>query len=522
MTRDATAGRYRRARLPGLALALGAASSALSCALPGLPGARPVPSTPAARAQALADSLLHRDGPPVGLDVVQSLEFPPLRFDPPEPERFELSNGVTVFFLRDPALPLVDVFIDVRGGYLNFDRDRYAAATALLPLMRHGGTAELPPDSVDALLERNALGMSTSTNGGRMRLAVSGLSHQMDQAMDIWSAILLRPRFDSAAVERWRVRELEAVRRLPDLAGSLAVVEFNRLMYGDNPNGWRMREEDLARDRVRPPELRSIHRRTFCPENAVIGAAGDVAVEAMRAALERVLVGWAPCEESLAPSPPIIIDADPGVYVIHRPIPQSTVVVGQPGGVLLEESAAYFASRLANWVLGGSGFTSRLVSRLRTEEGLAYSAASIWGVARRHERILGAITHTKSESTVDAARIMIETFADARTRPPDAEELGLAREAILNGFVFGFSSTVEVVSRQVSYLTDGLPADWLARYLDGIREVDTSDVANVIRNTVDPDRFTILIVGDTTRFDASVLGPVQYLAPDGTPIPGAR
>lgn len=449
--------------------------------------------------------------PPLGLDAIQQLEFPPLEFDPPTPESFVLSNGVTVFFLRDDGLPLVDVLINLRGGYAYFDREEYAAASGLLPLMRNAGTRTFTPDSLDAHIAFHALGIRTSTDGTRMILGVTGLRRQLGLVMETWSEILLRPRFDSAAVERWRTQELEAVRRRPDFPGSLAVLEFNRLMFGDHPTGWVMTPAELAPERVEASRLRRLHQRVVCPENAVIGASGDVARDTLRAALETALAGWEPCGASLQPPAPPSLVANPRVYVIPNSRPQSTVVVGHPGGIRLEESRDYFASRVANWVIGGSGFTSRLMTRVRTQAGLAYSAASVWGVAREHQRIFGAITHTRSESTVEATQLVVSTLEEARRNPPDQEEVGLAQRAIINGFVFGFGSPVEIVGRQVSYLADGLPADWLTRYFAGIRAVEQRDVARVIRANVHPADLTILIVGDTTAFDPSRLGPVTVL-----------
>jgi zinc protease len=414
----------------------------------------------------------------------------------------------------------VDVFITMRGGYVYEGRAFYAASSALLPLMRNGGTTGLTADSVDALIDFHALGVSTSTDGSRMSFGISALSRQLDLALGLWSDILLRPRFDPEATERWRLRELEAVRRRSDFPGSLAVVEFNRIFFGDHPNGWIMDESDLTPERLSPQRLRGLHGRVVCPDRAVIGAAGDVSRERLRRALEDAFAGWEPCDAELeGPAPPTLLP-DPRVYVIHRSSPQSTVVVGQPGGILMGESEDYFASRVANWVIGGSGFTSRLVNRLRTEEGLAYSAASIWGAARRYERIFGAITHTKTESTVPAARAMLETLEGSRDDPPTDEEIQLARNAIVNGFVFGFESPIQVVARQVTFEIDDLPRDWLTRYLDGVRDVDSAAVTAVIRKAVQPGEFTVLIVGDTTAFDPGELGtvvPLSYRDTGGEP-----
>ncbi|MFW6206282.1 MAG: M16 family metallopeptidase, partial [Gemmatimonadota bacterium] len=375
--------------------------------------------------------------PPIGLDAVEQLEFPPLEFDPPEPERFELSNGVTVLFLQDATLPMVDVMVNLKGGYAYFDREAYAAASALLPLMRNGGTRTFTVDSLDAHVDFHALGLTTSTDGTRMVLRANGLGRQIDLVLELWSEILLHPRLDSAAVERWRRRELEAVRRRSDFPGSQAVLEFNRIMFGDHPTGWVMTESDLSPEQLNEDRLRRQHDRVVCPENAIIGAAGALDRDTLAEALERALGDWQPCGEGLDSVPRPVLEPNPEVYVMPSTLPQSTIVVGEPGGVVLEESQDYFASRIANWVIGGSGFTSRLMTRVRTEAGLAYSAASVWGVSRDHERILGAITHTRADRTVEATRLLLAILDEARTDPPTAEEVQLARDAIVNGFVFG-------------------------------------------------------------------------------------
>ncbi len=446
-----------------------------------------------------------------GADAVRSLSFPPLRFQPPEPELFQLSNGVTVVFLSDWSLPVVDVFVDFSGGYMYHGREDFGVASSLLSLMRHGGTTSLEPDSLDAVLEYHAIGVSTYGNGSRMLMGVRGLRRHLDLAIQLWADMLLRPRFDPAAMERWRVRELDAVRNLSDFPGSLAVAKFNQILYDEHPTGWILEEADLARERLGRERLVAMHRQTVCPETAVVGAAGALTRQEARSVLEQALADWRPCGRLLELPPPPEVRARPAVYVIPKTLAQSTIVVGQPGGVLLEDSPAYYASRIANWVIGGSGVTSRLASRLRTEQGLAYTASSVWGVARDHERIFGAITHTRADATIDAARLILSTLSESVAEPPTSDEVELARESISNGFIFGVGSPAQIVARQVSYMADDLPSDWMVRYLTGIGRVNQRQVARVLRDKVRPDAFTVLIVGDTTAFDPRRLGPVTIL-----------
>ncbi len=453
--------------------------------------------------------------PPLGRAAVDALHYPRLRFKAPEPSRFRLSNGITVFFLRDSSLPLVDLIAEFRGGYAYLPRDRYAAASAMASLLRTGGTRSLSPDSVDDLIEDYALNVTTASSGGRYLLAMNTLTQNLDVAFNLWADMLMRPRFDPDQVETWRTKEMEAARRVQDFPGSLAVLEFNRVMFGDHPTGWMMKPSDLTPARLSPSVMRSTHREIFCPQNAVLGVSGDITQAAARARLEAAFGHWAPCPVRLKEPALPHIESGRRVYVIPKDIPQSTIVVGEAGGVRLGDNPSYFSSRIANWILGGGGFNSRLVQRLRTDEGLAYTAASVWGASRRHERILGAITHTKASSTIRATRLILSTMQGMRTAAPSDSEVTLARESIVNGFVFSFSSPAQIVSRRMGFLLDDFPDDWLSRYVRGIEAVTPTSVLSVVRRYMDPARMVILIVGDVQKFDEKpdVLGPVTVLRP---------
>jgi hypothetical protein len=106
---------------------------------------------------------------------------------------------------------------------------------------------------------------------------------------------------------------------------------------------------------------------------------------------------------------------------------------------------------------------------------------------------------------------VLGTLREALAEPPTRDEVALARESIVNGFVFGFGSSAQIVARQVSYIVDDLPATgWTAT--SGIARVDRRQVASVL-SSLDPLAFTVLIVGDTTAFNPAALGPYQILPP---------
>jgi len=443
------------------------------------------------------------------------MDFPDLRFRRLAPREATL-HGVPVYFVEDRELPLVTFYATFEGGVRHFGRDSFAAATAMAGLLRTGGTATLPPDSVDARIESLALAMSFGQGGGGASSWVNTLSEQVDDAVRLWGDMLREPRFDSTQVELWRTAEIERVRRRPEDPASLAFGIFNRIMYGDHPVGWEMSPADLEPGDLAEDKLRFVHQAVVCPGNMVLGVAGDVSWNRARGLLDEVLADWPPCSDNLGENPIADIRSEPGVFVLHREIEQSVVVMAQSTAVRQGDNPGYFASRIGNSILGASGLSSRLASEVRTRQGLAYSASSIWTTSSRDDGLAGALTRTKPESTLAAARLLLAAVDSMRAAPPAPAEVSHAVDEVVNGFVFNFRTPFQVVARGMAYRRLDLPADWLERYVDGIQEVTPAAVQEVFRDEVDPARMTILLVGDTTRFDGSPseLGVVTVLRED--------
>jgi len=453
----------------------------------------------------------------VGRDAILAFDPPPLVFEPPVASEHEVL-GVPVFHLHDPSLPLVDFQLQLRGGVSHLPRERMAAATALPSMLRNGGTLRLPPDSLDRRLDELALQLAVGSGGGGTSIGLNALTHTADEGMSLLREILLQPGFDEEALEVWRGQEREWIRRREDDPAGLAYAEFNRLMFGDHPVGWILGPEDLTEDRLSTTLLRELHGLLICRDRLTLGISGDLTWDEAEPRIREFLEPWPECTTPLPPPPVPRLRDDGGVFVLPKETDQSTVILAQPGGVLEEDSPEFFASRIANHLLGASGFTSRIMSRVRTEQGLAYGASSIWTASIRHEGIVGAVTATRAERTLETTRLLLEILEDFRRVPPTQEEVRDALDEIANGYVFAFGSASQIVARRMAYRAQGLPDDWLERYLEGIQGVTAEEVRAVTLARIDPPGMTILIVGDPTRFDPGLdlLGPLHELSPDGS------
>lgn len=449
---------------------------------------------------------------PHGRAVIESLRFDSLDFPQPEVDRYEVA-GVPIVVLEDRSLPMVTVYAYIRGGYGLFPRDRYAAASALPALLRYGGTEHRTAREIDEFLEYHALQTSFGSAGGSVTSSMNTLTRHLGPALEMWSEMLARPAFEEPEVEAWRARQLESVLRRVDDPGRLAFSEMNRLLYGDHPIGWEMTAEDLAPARLTGDALRAVHRRVVCRENLTLGASGDAPWEEVEPLLRAFVESVPACEEPLPPSPVPDIRRAPGVFLIDRPLAQSVIVMAHPTRVNLADDPRYYAAMIGNSVLGGGGFSSRILGRVRTEEGFAYSATSLWTTPREHEGILAATTRTRPENTRPAIDVILETMEDLRSEAPRDEEVRTTVDRIVNGFVFSFDSPGQVVSRQMYYQAQDLPTDWLQRYLEGVKSVQPDDVLNVFAEELRPEAMTILVVGDASVIEGELaaLGPVTRI-----------
>jgi zinc protease len=439
------------------------------------------------------------------------LRFREVRFDPPRVREHQLDSGIPVFLMEDHSLPLVTLYARFRGGYALLPRDSYAAASALSGLLRSGGTSLLPPDSVDHLVDFYALQMAFGGGGESTFSSVNTLTKHLEPAVGLWADILRNPRFDSLEVEVWRDRQLESVRRRDDEPGLLAVSEFNRIMFGDHPIGWEMTEADLTPEKLSSEAVFRVHQRVFCPENLILGVVGDAQWSDLEPLLEEMVADWPACTGSLQEPKVPELREGPKVYLIPKRLTQSTIVMAGPGGVSQGRNRDYFASRIGNTILGTGGFSSRLMSKVRTDLGYTYSASSFWTTPSRYEGIVGATTSTKSESTVEVVQLMKEIIEEMGESPPNPEEVDQVISQIVNSFVFNFQDPSQIVSRQMFYQSQELPEDWLEQYVRGIQRVDPDDVQRVFRRHVRPEKMVVLIVGDPESFDEppETLGEVE-------------
>jgi predicted Zn-dependent peptidase len=446
---------------------------------------------------------------------IQQLHIAPLRFNPPLPKRVTLSNKVVVYLLEDHTLPLISVQLASRVGVANLPDSLWGVGWQADGLLRTGGTTRLTADSIDKLIEFYALNIQFSTDNEQSNASMSGLSRYTDQLLNLGFEMMKTPRNDTSRVRITAAQQQENWRRRNDTPGSVLSRAWSQVLIGDHP---------LGRSLVTPAEIagftserfRWVQERLYCPQNFVIGVSGDFQQAQILAALEQQFRGWTACKPGLREVPPLTFAEGPRVVLVEKDVNQTNIRMGHRGGVRVADNPDYFASQVADFLLGGSGFTSRLLSRVRSDSGFAYSVFSNWGADTKREDQFVAGAQIRAEKTVAGIGLMRSVIGSLATEPVTAQDVKLAQDNEVNSFVFKFENSAQVVAQQLSYAVEGLPANWFAIYLRGIQAVTPPQVREVSQRYLHPDKLVIVVVGKPSAFDKALteIGRVTPLPVD--------
>ena len=330
----------------------------------------------------------------------KQLVYPPLKqVKIRELATFTLKNGMRVLLLEDHELPLINGLALIRTGNLFDPPDKRGLSSVMADVLRSGGTSARTGDQIDEDLENIAASVESSMGETSASISFSGLKETTGTVLGILKSVMTDPEFRQDKIDLTISQAHSGIDRRNDDAQGIAEREISSILYGrDNSYGWTIEHADLAR--IQRKDLQEFYHRYNFPKNIILAVYGDFSTPDMKEQLEKLFADWTPEEPPVPPFPAVDVKPAPAVFLAEKSdVTQTFFSLGLLSGTLRDPD--YPALEVAVNILG-SGFTSRLMSQIRTKMGLAYSIGAGWGAAYDHPGTFRIVGSTKSSSTTDA------------------------------------------------------------------------------------------------------------------------
>jgi len=410
-------------------------------------------------------------------------------------EHWTTGNGVRVYFTPAPELPIVDVRMVMDAGSAR-DGEQPGVAGMTATLLNEG-SGELDADAIAVRFEE--VGAEYAGDAGLDQASVSlrSLSDEnlFEPAFNTFMRVLTAPSFPPEAVERIRNQMLVGLREEAQSPDAIASRAFYRAVYGAHPFASPVSGTEQSVRALDRNDVRAFHERYYVADNAVLALTGDMT----RARAERLAARIAsrmPEGEPPAPLPEVQpLDAARTVK-IPFPSEQAHIYIGQPG--IARGDPDYFPLYVGNHILGGSGFTSRLMKEVRVERGLSYSVYSYF----LPELVAGPFMiglQTRIDQATEAAQVARDTVRKFVRKGPTSEELKLATSNITAGFPLRIDSNADILEYLALIGYYKLPLDYLDSFNQNVEAVDQARIRAAFGKHLNIEHMVKVIVGGDAK-----------------------
>lgn len=411
------------------------------------------------------------------------------------------ASGARVQFIASPAVPMLDINLDVDAGDRLDPPGKDGVATLTAALLdagvgASGGQPALEEAQVaDRFADVGAIyGATVGPDRTSIRLRTLADPAARDPAVALLARLLAAPIFDPQALARERDRTVAAIRESLTQPDAIAEHALLPAAFGAHPYGAVATEASVAA--LTRDDLAAFHAAHYTARSAVVTIVGAISADDAKRIADLLTAALPPGDDRFAQLAPVVRPSAPQTIRIAHPAQQAHLLLGQPA--IARDDADYFAFLVGNYILGGGGFASRLMNEVREKRGLAYSVSSTFSASLQPGLFRIGLQTQKDQA--DTALALVHSTLDRFWREgPTPKELRDAKANLVNGFPLRLDSNHKLLDYLALIGWYRLPADYLETWTKKVAAVGAADVKRAFARHLDPATMVTVVVGGVAR-----------------------
>ncbi len=417
----------------------------------------------------------------------------------PEINTWHTNNGIKVLYVNAPELPIIDIALNFDAGSVR-DGDMPGLSSMMHALMDKG-TGKLSADDVASKFEDVGAQFGVSVDLDRSSATLRSLSDKelFDNALDLYINVVTQPSFPKQDFAREKKRLLISLEDSDQRPGSIVSRTFFQALYQQHPYAQPSMGTKESVKNISLKNIKQFHAKHIGSSSAVLAIVGDVSrnqAEAIANKIDQALPEGEQLSKLTAVQPSLLQSK-----LIDFPSQQAHVRMGQIG--IERGNPDYFNLYVGNHVLGGGGFTSRLIKEVRSNRGLSYSVYSYFLPYQQQGPFMLGL-QTRVDQATEAIEVSQKVLAEFIEHGPTQEELTLSKQNIINGFPLRVDSNKDILGYLSLIGYYNLPLTYLNDFRKNIEQVTLDDVKQAFRKHMNLDSFVTVVVGSeqTAKEDA--------------------
>ena len=456
-------------------------------------------------------------------DIVDRSQMPALEPTPLAQldtfERAELTNGLKVIVANRKTVPVINMQLSIDAGYAS-DQFSIPGTAKLAMNMLDEGSRSMDALTINERLMLLGAQVSSGSNLDTSFVSFSTLKSTLNDALPIFTDIILHPAFPDSELERLRTQQIASIQSEQTNPQSMGLRVFPKLIYGEghaysHPLTGSGTLESV--NNIKLETLRAFHETWFKPNHATLIVVGDTTLAEILPTLEKQFSSWRPGDIPVKNIGTISKPAKTQIYLVDRPDSlQSFLFASQIATPKANPDEV--ATEIMNEILGGMT-TSRINMNLREDKHWSYGAYTGL-VSARGQRTFYVLSSVQTDKTSESIlEVMKELNQYVGDQPATAAELNKAvRNSTLS--LSGIWETADSVLGSISQIVQyGLPDDYFRSYAGAVEAVDLLEVQRVAKKLIDPEAIIWVVVGDRAKVEPGLkalgLGDVILIDADG-------
>ena len=396
---------------------------------------------------------------------------------------------IPVIFEKDNNLPILNLqLIFKNSGYMQ-DKNKSGVASISAKLLNEG-TKKLGSTKFAQELEYSAISLHTSTGFETFVIELSSLKDVHEKGLGLLKDLIKDPNYDNEVLEKIKTIKVGSLKRKENDFDYIASKELKKLLFKDtaleNPSSGTI--DSISK--IKMNDIKKFISSSLDLNNLIVVAGGDFEYEELVPKIEKLILSLENKNKNKLEK--ISVKAKAKTETIIKDTQQAYVYFGSPFNVDVKDSDTYMA-KVASFILGGSGFGSRLMEEIRVKRGLAYSAYGYVSLNKSHSYFTGYL-QTKLETADEAKELVSSIIKEFVQKGVSKDELQAAKNFLLGSEPLRTETLSQRLNRAFTLYYRGLEQDHSKKELEKIENLKLEDLNAYIKSHKEINNLSFSIV----------------------------